>query len=116
VLDDGPHVALPAGVLLVAAFALLGAGWIAIGGRRPGTQKEAVAEAGAAGDDPGVAAIPAVEHRALRRARLRASDDPILAALGLPEEARPTAGRTEPVTELEGRLPRRTQRVKRKRQ
>ena len=63
------------------------------------------------GGDPGVAAIAAVERRAMRRARLRAADDPILAALGLnePEPA------VEPEAELEGRLPRSSQRIKGKR-
>lgn len=105
-LDGQPNLVLLVGILAAASAALLAAGWIAIGGRRM-RPEEVSADAGTAGDDPAVAAIPAVERRALRRARLRASDDPILAALGIPESER-TDG-------LEGRLPRRTQRVKRRR-
>jgi hypothetical protein len=103
-------MALLVGTVAVAALALLVAGWIAIGGARPG-EEEAVAETRTTGGDPAVAAIATVERRAMRRARLRASDDPILAALGL-SEADPAA---EPAPDLEGRLPRRTQRVNRKR-
>ena len=106
--DDQPNVALAMAILAVAALALLGAGWIAIGGRRPG-EEDAVANAESTGGDPRVAAVAAVERRVMRRARLRAADDPILAALGL-DEPEPAA---EP--ELEGRLPRSSQRIKGKR-
>ena len=108
-LTEEFNVALLVGTVAVAALALLIAGWIAIGGARP-AEEEVVVETGTAGEDPGIAAIAAVERRAMRRARLRASDDPILASLGLSD-----ADPAEPAPKLEGRLPRRTQRVKRKR-
>jgi hypothetical protein len=69
--------------------ALLGAAWIIIATRRDRTEPSVVV---APSDDPGLRAVPTVEQRAARRARLRPSDDPILAALGLNDEEPPTPG------------------------
>ena len=107
---DGPmHQGLLDAVLLfgivgVAAVALVGVGWILVTGRR-NEPDASPADAGTAAD-PGVRAIPTVEQRAIRRARLNQSNDPILAALGLPETDPP------PARESEGRLPRSGKRVK----
>ena len=66
---------------------MLGVGWLLVTGR----QREAESSAADAGSalDPAVTAIPTVEQRALRRARLSRANDPILAALGLPEDDAP---------------------------
>jgi hypothetical protein len=72
------------GIAGVAAVALLGAAWIVMTSRRDrGKPSLVVADSG----DQASEDIPTVEQRAMRRARLRPSDDPILAALGLGEEA-----------------------------
>jgi hypothetical protein len=107
--QPGPEpvdMALFAGLVAVAAIGLLGVGWILIGGPRDRAEP-AVADAAPDSPDPAVAAIPSVEARARRRARLRMEDDPILASLGLPE---PAGSKNQ---ELEGRLPRGKQRRKR---
>jgi hypothetical protein len=72
------------GMLGVVAVALAGSAWIFLAVRRD--RRAAAAAAGAPPTDPGVIAAAIVEQRALRRARLRSSDDPILAAMGLPDE------------------------------
>jgi hypothetical protein len=71
------------GLAGVAAVALLGTGWLLVAGRqeRTGEMPEAVP----AESDVALRAIPTVEQRAVRRARLRQADDPILAGLGLDE-------------------------------
>jgi hypothetical protein len=61
------------GMLGVAAVALIGVVWMALGRRRPHHDDEAA----------GPAPEAALTERALRRATMRQSDDPILAALGL---------------------------------
>jgi hypothetical protein len=75
------------GTLAVGVVALLGSAWVFAAARR---DRRAFA-------DPGVMAAAIVDQRALRRARLRSADDPILAAMGLPDEdaapgAAPTSG------------------------
>jgi hypothetical protein len=97
---------LLAGLIVVTAVALLGVGWILTGARRE-RATPTTADGATVASDPAVSAIPTIEARARRRARLRTSDDPILASLGLPEPA----GSTEP--NLEGRLPRGEQQTKR---
>ncbi len=94
------------GVVGVAAVALFGVGWIALTGRR-NDPDASMADAGISAD-PAVRAIPTVEQRAIRRARLNQSNDPILAALGLPENDPPP-----PADELEGRRPRGKKRTER---
>ena len=80
---------LVSGIAAVGAVAMVGTGWLLAAARR---EREAAAEASDGSDaDPAVRAIPTVEQRALRRARLRQSDDPILAGLGL-EDERPRSG------------------------
>jgi hypothetical protein len=91
------------GIVGVAAVALVGVGWIVITGRR---NDQELADAGI-GTDPAVSAIPTVEQRAIRRARLNQSSDPILAALGLPDTDPP------PPAKLEGRRPRGKKRTER---
>jgi len=68
------------GTLAFGAVALVGSMWLLVAAQR---DRRAATEPGA---DP--AAI--VDQRARRRARLRSTDDPILAAMGLPDED-PTA-------------------------
>jgi hypothetical protein len=82
------------GIAGVAAVALLGAAWILIASRRDRTQRPVVVGPPV---DPALTAIPTVEQRAARRARLRPSDDPILAALGLNDEepSTPDGGHTQ---------------------
>jgi hypothetical protein len=72
------------GTLAVGAVALVGSAWVILAGRRD--RRAATATAEPASTDPGIIAAAIVEQRALRRARLRSSDDPILAAMGLPDE------------------------------
>jgi hypothetical protein len=73
------------GIAAVGALALMGTAWLLVAGRQRPVP---------AGDPPGgeydlaTRAIATVEQRALRRARLRQEDDPILAGLGLEEEAK----------------------------
>jgi hypothetical protein len=98
-------VVLLFGIAGVAAIALLGAAWILLATRRDRVE----ASVGVAPTvDPAITAIPTLEQRALRRARLRPSDDPILAALGLndqepmppddtPSEDRPSGRRSRRV-------------------
>jgi hypothetical protein len=64
------------GTLAVAGVALVGSAWIFLAGRR---ERQAAI-------DPGVSSAATVDQRALRRARLRSTEDPILAAMGLPDE------------------------------
>jgi hypothetical protein len=70
----------------VAAIALLGAAWIIIAARRDRAEPSMAAVPTL---DPSIPAIPRAERRALRRAQLPPSDDPILAALGLHDEQPP---------------------------
>ena len=72
------------GMLGVVAVALVGSAWIFLAAQRD--RRAADVAAGPASRDPGVIAAAIVEQRALRRARLRSADDPILAAMGLPDE------------------------------
>ena len=72
------------GTLAVGAVALVGSAWVVVAGRRE--RRAATVSADPASTDPGVIAAAIVEQRARRRARLRSSDDPILAAMGLPDE------------------------------
>jgi hypothetical protein len=86
---DGPSSSDPLNAILlfgfagVAAVAMIGVGWLLVTGR----QRDAESSAADAGStvDPAIKAIPTVEQRALRRARISRANDPILAALGLPE-------------------------------
>jgi hypothetical protein len=71
------------GIAGVGAGALLGAAWIIIISRRDRAEPSVAV---APPIDAAVPAMPTVEQRASRRARLRPSDDPILAALGLHDE------------------------------
>jgi hypothetical protein len=83
-LSDEPQLVwlvLALGLSGVAAVALLGTGWVLIGARSQ--REEELVPAQAAEPDLASRAIPAVERRALRRARLRSSNDPILASMGL---------------------------------
>jgi hypothetical protein len=81
------------GLTGVAAIALLGAAWLILTTRRqrpreivgPTTPTDSVSRA-----------IATIERRALRRARLGPSNDPILAAMGLPDEAPTDAEQQEP--------------------
>lgn len=83
---DGLWWVLVWGSGAVAAVALMGVGWLLLAGRR----ERRAAESGTIGEaDLAARAIPSVEQRALRRARLRQSDDPILAGLGLDEDPPP---------------------------
>jgi hypothetical protein len=72
------------GTLAVGVVALVGSAWVVVAGRRE--RRAATVTTDAAQTDPGVLAATIVEQRARRRARLRSSDDPILAAMGLPDE------------------------------
>jgi len=90
---DGPASSDPLDAILlfgfagVAAVAMLGVGWLLVTGRQRDAEPSP-ADAGSA-LDPAIRAIPTVEQRALRRARISGADDPILAALGLPENEAP---------------------------
>jgi hypothetical protein len=101
------NMVLLLGIVGVAAVALVGVGWIAITGRR--NDPEASLADARIGADPAVRAIPTVEQRAIRRARLNQSNDPILAALGLPDNDPPPPA----ADELEGRRPRGKKRAER---
>ncbi|HEX6656147.1 MAG TPA: hypothetical protein VF153_08060 [Candidatus Limnocylindria bacterium] len=79
---DGLWWVLVWGSGVVGIIALMGTGWLLLAGRR----ERRAAEAGDLDADLAGRAIPTVEQRALRRARLRQSDDPILAGLGLDEK------------------------------
>jgi hypothetical protein len=79
--DDDPGflwLVLLIGMSGVAATALGGTAWVLMAGRRERATETADA-------DLPIRAIPTVEQRAVRRARLRASNDPILAGMGLDE-------------------------------
>jgi hypothetical protein len=79
-------VVLLFGIAGVAAIALLGAAWILLASRR---DRAELTVAPAPVVDPVTPAMSTVDRRALRRARLRPSNDPILAALGLNDEEPP---------------------------
>lgn len=99
------------GLSAVGAVTLIGTGWVLLAARR---ERETAPVEAAAATEPDIAmrAIATVEQRALRRARLRQADDPILAGLGLDEETSRTAppgsasaGRTPPRTVSPRRQP-----------
>jgi hypothetical protein len=73
----------------VAAIALLGAAWIIIAARRDRAEPSTVAIPTFDPATPAMIGLPTAERRRLRLARLRPSDDPILAALGLRDEQQP---------------------------
>jgi hypothetical protein len=73
------------GVAAVGAAALVGTTWLLVAERREPAAADALDGSEA---DLAASAIPTVERRARRRARLRQEDDPILAGLGLEDEAR----------------------------
>jgi hypothetical protein len=78
----GPEPILLWGIGAVGGAALLASAWLLIARRG-----EPAPDAVATRRDLSVRGIPSVEQRALRRARLRQDDDPILAGLGLDEDA-----------------------------
>jgi hypothetical protein len=82
--DDELNLVMFWGMLGVVAVAAVGTAWIFLAGQHDRRAARAAAEP--ASTDPSVVAAAAVARRALRRARLRSSDDPILAAMGLPDE------------------------------
>ena len=69
-------LAMLIGTLTVGVVALLGSAWLLVAAQRG--RRAATA--------PGVDAAAIVDQRARRRARLRSTDDPIIAAMGLPDE------------------------------
>lgn len=84
---DPLPLVLIVGMAAVAAVALGGSLWVVLANRR---------ERAAA--DPGTpAGMPAVDQRAIRRARMRVPQDPILAGMGLdPAEEEPQLGPRKP--------------------
>jgi hypothetical protein len=92
----------------VAAVALLGAAWILIAARRDRAEPAVAASPTL---DPAISALSSAERRARRRVRLRPSDDPILAALGLHDEQPPPP---DPQPGEEDGRPRRFRRAARK--
>lgn len=93
------------GTLAVAGVALVGSVWIFLAGRRE--HQAAI--------DPGVSSAAAVDQRALRRARLRSTEDPILAAMGLPDEDAAPKATPPPGVKSPGSRSRRTPKRKPKR-
>lgn len=97
------------GTLAVGMVALVGSAWIFMAGRRD--RRAAALAGGAPVSDLGGRAAAIAEQRALRRARLRSADDPILAAMGLPDEdASPGAAashRRPPTSRTRRRSPKR---------
>ena len=81
--DGGLGLFLAMGLLGVGTVALVGSAWVILAGRR---DRRAITAPQSSATDPGVSAAAIVEQRALRRARLRSTDDPILAAMGLPDD------------------------------
>jgi hypothetical protein len=73
------------GVSGVGVVALLGTAWMLLMARR---EREIVAAEAADASEPDLAprTVATIEQRAMRRARLRQADDPILAGLGLDDE------------------------------
>jgi hypothetical protein len=92
--DDGLGLILLAGAALVGLVALVGSAWVILAGRRD--RRAGAAPVDPAPTDPTLIAAAIVEQRALRRARLRSSDDPILAAMGLPDEDAATGAAPPP--------------------
>jgi hypothetical protein len=88
----------------VAAVAMLGAAWIILVSRRDRPEPSVAV---AAAVEPTVPGLSTVEQRAMRRARLRPSDDPILAALGLSDEEPPSPGDAQDSKVDQGASPRR---------
>jgi hypothetical protein len=86
-LPDGDPLptVLIVGMGAVAAVALVGTLWLVLANRRE-----------RASADPGTPAIPAMDQRTLRRARMRASQDPILASMGLDADPAEEATRDSP--------------------
>jgi hypothetical protein len=72
------------GLIGVAAVALIGTLLLAAGRRRQDEEEPAAAPVGVAPE--GTAADELLTRRALRRARMRVADDPILSALGVDEQ------------------------------
>ena len=81
--DGGLGLFMVMGTLAVGVVALVGSAWVILAGRR---DRRAATVSESVGTDPGVSAAAIVDQRALRRARLRSTDDPILAAMGLPDD------------------------------
>lgn len=79
---DVGNAALSLGLVALALVAIGGSGLFVIAGRRP---RSATPNGVDLEDAAATAATAAVERRALRRARMRLDDDPIVAAMGLPE-------------------------------
>jgi hypothetical protein len=78
-------IVLLGAAVAVGAVAIFGTAWLLWGGRR---ERETVVEdAEGREHDMAVQAIPTIEQRAVRRARLRQAQDPILAGMGLEDEA-----------------------------
>jgi hypothetical protein len=71
-------------MLAIGAVALVGTVWVVMAGRRDRRATSASLEPPPS--DPSAIAAAIIEQRALRHARLRSPDDPILAAMGLPDE------------------------------
>jgi hypothetical protein len=78
----GPEPLLVWGIGAIGVVALVGSGWLLVAGRR-----QPAADAVAAEGDLAIRGIRSIEQRALRRARLRQDEDPILAGLGLDDDA-----------------------------
>jgi hypothetical protein len=84
-IPGGLWLVLLWGAAAVGALALVGTTWLLVANRR---QPEPLADSlDGAESDLAIRAIPTVEQRARRRARLRQEDDPIVAGLGLEDEA-----------------------------
>ncbi|HEY8179351.1 MAG TPA: hypothetical protein VIH33_03040 [Candidatus Limnocylindria bacterium] len=93
---DGLGLVMMIGTLAFGAAALVGSALLFAAARRD--RRAATATADSAAIDPGVIASAIAERRAVRRARLRSTDDPILAAMGLPDEdTGPGAASARPV-------------------
>jgi hypothetical protein len=83
------------GTLAIGAVALVGTAWVILAGRRD--RRAASGPVEPPPSDPSEIATAIIEQRARRHARLRAPDDPIVAAMGLPQEdAAPGAGAVQP--------------------
>ncbi|HYN62983.1 MAG TPA: hypothetical protein VES36_00145 [Candidatus Limnocylindrales bacterium] len=81
------------GIAGVAAVAMLGAAWIILASRRDRPEPTVAVAPSVV---PAVPVISTVEQRAMRRAHLQPSEDPILAALGINDEEPPDGGQGDP--------------------
>jgi hypothetical protein len=88
------------GIVSVAAIALVGVAWILATRDRDGAGSAEAQDAHPAAETS-VQRRADADERAMRRARLNASNDPILAGLGIPD--------AEPAADLEAGLPGRQQ-------